>query len=120
MTTEHAECVVFAQWLRLNNVFFLHVANEGQRSFGARKNLQKEGLMPGAPDYLIFTRPVGKSFRGIAVEMKRPKSYHSAAGRPTPAQMAFLKRLDECGWLSAVCYGADDAIEFCKRNGIGR
>lgn len=120
-TTEHDEAVLFSEWLDWNRILYLHVANEGKRSFAAAARLKREGLKRGAPDYLIFTR--GSSivgYRGLAIELKRRKSHGTSAGRPSPEQLAFLHELEKCGWCAAVCWGADDAIETCIRYGLGR
>jgi len=119
--SEHDEAVVFAQWLTLNKVFFLHIANEGKRSFMTASKLKAEGLSAGAADYLVFTRSKKEpEVRGFAVEMKRKGSAGKPAGRATPEQIDFLNRLNAQGWCSAVCWGADDAIAWCVEHGIGK
>lgn len=105
---EEAECLVFAEWLRLKKYLYLHIPNEGLRHPATGKRLRRIGLSRGAPDYLIF-ETFGTSYRGIAIEMKRRRG-----GRVTPYQREWLEALESRGWLVKVCRGADEAIRFVE------
>lgn len=43
-----------AQWLRANNIAFIHVPNEGKRSAREAARLIALGLQPGAHDLILF------------------------------------------------------------------
>jgi hypothetical protein len=122
--TEHQEAVKLSGWLAARGIFFLHIPNEGKRSPIAGARLKREGMIPGAPDYLIFSMPnpdepnvyneqVGV-VHGVAIELKR------IGGRPTAEQLRFLKQLGNHGWITRICYGADDAITCLEVLGYGR
>jgi hypothetical protein len=61
------------------------------------------GVRDGVPDILL---PVARAgYTGLAIELKR-----SIGGRVSPEQQKWLSRLEEQGWQTYVCYGADEAI----------
>ena len=91
--TEHSEAVGLADYMRHRGVVFLRA----------------EGVMPGVPDYLVFSGPGGrklKSLHGIAVVLKRRNG-----GRVTRQQEEWLEILPVLDWHAFVAHGADDAIK---------
>ena len=107
--TEHSEAVGLADYMRHRGVVFCHVPNGGRRGQLEALRLRAEGVMPGVPDYLVFSGPGGrklKSLHGIAVELKRRKG-----GRVTRQQEEWLEILPVLGWHAFVAHGADDAIK---------
>lgn len=60
-------------------------------------------MKSGTPDLLIFEAR-GK-YMGLAIELKiKPNT-------PTPAQLDFLKALEDRGWKTAVVYAIDSFID---------
>jgi len=122
VATEEQEQMLVAQWLDAIRVVWAHVPNSGYRAIlraqaakvlGAR--LKKMGVKKGFPDILIFTPPPSRpEFTGMAIEMKRTKR-----GKLSDDQRRWLASLSECGWYSAVCYGATEAIELLRTFGYG-
>ena len=80
-------------------VVYLHPANGGARSPIEAAILKSLGVVPGAPDLILFHD--GKSF---ALELK------SEDGRPTEAQLAMIDRLSAAGVYTASCHGIDPAL----------
>lgn len=66
-----------------------------------RRILYDTGYTKGAPDLFVF-EPRGK-FNGLAIEMK------ARNGRLSPYQQAFLHKLRERGYMTAVCFSLDSA-----------
>ena len=63
-----------------------------------------EGLRPGSPD--LFLPVPAHGFHGLAIEMKRQKG--STTSRE---QMDWLNWLAEQGYMTALCKGAQAAID---------
>jgi hypothetical protein len=109
--------VLLAKWLTRRGVMFVHIPNEGVRSVATATSLIRQGLQPGAPDYLIFDGRDGGC--GVAIELKRvgwkPKNRQDKAR--FELQKAFLAALDNRGWCTRVCYGWEDAVAFLESLG---
>ena len=104
-TEEGMHQLAVAQWLRTQRVMFLHIPNGARRNVREGLLLKLLGLETGAADILIFdSPPLRKEFKGLALEMK------SLKGTLQATQRDWLCRLEEKGWLTAVCKGADAAI----------
>lgn len=84
-----------------------HIPNEGKRSFRTGKQLREQGLRKGCPD-LMLAVPQG-GYHGLFIEMKRTKGSHV-----TPEQQAFLADLQNLGYQTAVCRGAEEAINIIQ------
>lgn len=116
--TEHEEAIVLAEWMRLRGIFFIHVPNEGWRSFKSGLRLKKEGLTAGCPDYIILSHPqhdMGVEYDSISppvfLELKR------IGGKLSDSQSEFLLRLEQAGYITLVAYGADEAISELQKMG---
>jgi hypothetical protein len=81
-------------------VVFLHPANGMGRTAVEGAILKSMGVMPGAPDLLIFH--AGRSY---ALELK------SDAGRVSETQGDMLRRLEQAGVSTAVAVDLDAAIQ---------
>jgi hypothetical protein len=79
--------------------YWFHPANGGARTAIEGAILKGLGVVPGAPDPLLWHD--GLSY---ALEIK------SEAGRITEAQLDMLNRLSEAGVYTAICHGLDRAI----------
>jgi len=91
---------------------WLHIPNERVNKI-ERMKLKRQGVQPGAPDLLIFARPLDQAC-GVAIELKRAdrRSAKDSEHGASEAQRAWLMTLRVCGWHARVCYGAQDAIDY--------
>ena len=111
MTEEDREQQTVVQYLDLLRIDFCAVPNGGHRHKAVAAKLKATGVKSGVPDLLIFTRPKGFTrASGVAIEMKRKKG-----GVVSENQREWLTKLDEHGWLTFVCRGADEAITVIDR-----
>jgi VRR-NUC domain len=90
-------------------VVFLHPANGGARPAVEASIMTGLGVVPGAPDLLLWHE--GKSF---ALELK------AARGRISEAQAEMLARLSDAGVFTAVCHGVDRAVAVLETWGLLR
>lgn len=80
-----------------------HVPNGGYRSTATAGRMKAEGVKAGVPDLCL---PVARGgFHGLFIEMKAGKN------KPTANQQAWLDRLTEQGYSTAVCYGWEQAAK---------
>lgn len=102
--TEHAEQVAFVQWFRREypGVLIFAIPNGGLRTKAGAEKLKMEGVTPGIPDLMV---PEWSAF----IEMKRVKG-----GSVSKEQRETLAYLEQCGYQTAVCKGALEAMEFCR------
>ena len=78
-----------------------HVPNEGKRTNG--NILKAAGLKSGVPDICL---PIPRNgFHGLYIEMKYGKN------KATKEQKEYLAALDEYAYKTAICYGAQEAME---------
>lgn len=62
-----------------------------------------QGMLRGVPDLFL---PVPKNgYFGLFIEMK------SANGKPTADQLSFLNNVGSMGYMTKICYSADEAIK---------
>lgn len=79
------------------------IPNGGNRSKGVAGKLRAEGVRAGVSD-LMLPSPRAQ-YAGLFIEMK------SLTGKLTPDQRVFLSAMAAQGYATAICYGADEAIE---------
>ena len=103
--TEAQEQEAVVQWAqmsvtRLPGVELLfHIANENAH------HKMRQGVCSGVPDLCL---PVARGgYYGLWIELKRAD--HSNG--PSPAQKAWLERLQVEGYFCVLAYGASEAIE---------
>ena len=114
--TEHQEGIALARWLRAREIAFVHVPNEAARSDAHGRRLRDAGVERGCPDYLVFTPPPARpDVRGIAIELKRRRP---ASATVSPAQRAWLARLEACGWIAVIARGAHEAVTLLRDLGF--
>lgn len=119
---QHHECgeqLVLAQWLDLTvgELGWMHTPNEGRRNWRTGHSLRAQGMRRGVPDVLIFALPsMGGDWRGVAIELKREDGVPSDVSED---QRQWLAHLEACGWLTKVCFGADQAIKWLQSLGYG-
>lgn len=106
--TEQQEAETLATYLQIKGYKFTHIPNETGSDPAAKRRairMKRAGTSKGFPDYLIFVD--GKS---IAIELKSKRK----GAKATQEQVDWLMTLSNSGFDSAVCYGADEAIEFIE------
>ena len=79
-----------------------HIPNEGKRTPFERYKFKYLGGKAGIPDVMVFCP--NKTFCGLAIELKAGRN------KPTPAQVEWLEKLNNCGW-AAYCL---NDFEKCK------
>lgn len=83
-----------------------HVPNGGKRDARTAVALKRQGVKAGVPD-ICLPVPRGE-YHGMYIELKTGKN------RTTPKQDAWLKRLRQQGYYTAVCYGWQSAAELIQ------
>lgn len=78
-----------------------HIPNGGSRNAVEAANLKLQGVKPGVPD--LFFPAARNDCHGLFIEMKAGKN------KTTSAQKEWLKLLSDNGYMTAVCYGFDEA-----------
>jgi len=105
---EEEEQKALVRLLALAGICHVHVPNENP-SRGLAGRAKGRGAQSGFPDLLILDGPPDTNAVGVAIEMKRPD------GKPSevrPEQRAWLEKLEERGWVTAVAFGCVDAVEI--------
>ena len=92
-------CVI--RYCEYKNIPVYHIPNGGKRNAAEAAHLKEQGVKPGVPD-LCFPVPKGK-YHGMYIEMKDGKN------KTTQPQDEWLELLSENGYMTAVCYGFDEA-----------
>jgi hypothetical protein len=92
---------------------YCHVPNGGYRRPAEAARFKGLGVRAGVPDLMIFERYKWKNFTGIgiALELKSP----TGKGRISPEQEAWLKSLDDRGWLVSVCSSWEQVLRVLSR-----
>ena len=93
------------QYPELKLIF--HVPNGGSRNKLEASNLKCQGVKAGVPD-LVLPVPRGQ-YHGLFIEMKYGKN------KVQDSQKVWLSELEEQGYCTAVCYGAEAAVELIER-----
>ena len=113
---EDAEQQVLAKWLDMHRINWFHPPNGGHRNVIVASKLKAQGVKRGVPDVMIVDPPPASPENvGTAIELKRRKGGHL-----TDEQKEWLETLQERGWATAVCRGADEAIQFLESLGYGK
>jgi hypothetical protein len=84
---------------KAKSLIILHIPNEGKRSMQYGASLKKQGMIPGAPDFVC----VGKK-RTIFIELKTEK------GRLSDAQKRFQEACNDKEIPFIVCRSIEDVI----------
>lgn len=115
---EDDEAMVFANWLRINNIPHTHIANEIGGSTKATKlraiKAKKMGQTAGVWDYEIFipiTNIDGEidAYQEARIELKRAKG-----SKISREQKAWGEIYSMAGIPCAICKGARSAIDFVQ------
>ena len=81
-----------------------HLAGSGEQRAAKMTRMKAEGLRPGFPD--LFLPVPAHGFHGLAIEMKRQKGSSTS-----PEQIEWLEWLAGQGYMTALCKGAQAAID---------
>ena len=110
---EEEEQKTLIQWATMmaskyNGLDLLYaIPNGGSRNQIEARNLKLTGVKAGVPDLFLPVALKGK--HGLYIEMKRREG-----GRLSDFQKQWLARLEEQGYQTAVCKGADEAIKVIE------
>lgn len=85
------------EWKYRDACVALHVANEGKRSVVAGRQLKRQGMLPGAADWVILGRG-----RWGCIELK------SGCGRLSPSQKNFCSRVEKMGGRYCIARSLDE------------
>ena len=110
--TEFQEQKKLAEYLDYQGYCWCHVPNGGNRDAKTGYKMKMQGVKPGVPDVLIFDKPEKspEHISGVVIELKRKKG-----GQVKESQDKWLQILDNRGWLTNVCHGADEAIDWLEK-----
>lgn len=102
--TEQEALIVWCEWQQAKHPelkLLYHVPNGGSRNPLEAANLKRQGVKAGVPD-LCLPVPMN-GFHGLYIEMKYGKN------KTTEAQKEWLRELEAQGYITAVCYSAEEA-----------
>lgn len=105
--SETEEQIAVIDYCDIYGIPIYHIANEGKRTRYTGSLLKQMGMRTGFPD-LCVPVPKGK-FHGFYIEMK------SLSGKATEDQKRWLKTLKNNGYATAICNGADEAINKIEK-----
>lgn len=101
----HWAAMAEGRWPELRLLF--HIPNGGKRSKSEAVRFRAAGVRSGVPDLFLPCSRGG--YHGLWIEMK------AIGGRISREQESWQKDLLEQGYMCAVCYGADEAIETIEK-----
>lgn len=106
--TEASEQEAVVQFCEYSGIDIVHIPNEGKRSAHYGAELKRLGMRKGFPD--LFIPKARKGFHGLFIELKV-----DVTRKPTKEQLAWIAKLNEEGYYTTVCYGADAAISEIRK-----
>lgn len=92
-----------------NDAFALafHIGNERKASIQRRMAMKRAGVKKGVPDICV---PVpNKKYHALYIEMKVKPN------KPSPEQIEFLQRLNQCGNYAVIAWSGGEAIEILQK-----
>ena len=101
----HWAAMAAGRWPELRLLF--HIPNGGKRLKTEAARFRAAGVRSGVPDLFLPCSRGG--FHGLWIEMK------AMGGRVSREQERWQTELMGQGYMCAVCYGADAAIEMIKK-----
>ncbi len=107
--SESTEQMRVINWARYNEYrapelkLLHHIPNGGSRNKAEAANLKAQGVKAGVPD-LCLPVPCGGAY-GLYIEMK------FGSNKPTEKQKWWLEQLKKYGYITKVCWTAEEAIE---------
>lgn len=101
----HWAAMAAGRWPELRLLF--HIPNGGKRLKTEAARFRAAGVRSGVPD--LFLPCARGGYHGLWIEMK------AVGGRVSREQEQWRKDLLEQGYMCAVCYGAEAAIETIEK-----
>lgn len=103
---EDTQLIIIMDFVRFHKLddFIFHVANERSTTPQAGALLKRKGVLAGVSDLLVM-RPM-QGYPGLFIELK------VKGGKVSPAQEKFLKTMQREGYMTRVCWSADEAIDL--------
>jgi hypothetical protein len=87
--------------------YLFSIPNGGLRNRRVAAQLKSQGVKAGVSDIFL---PVPRStMHGLWIELKKPKSAQSPAGKPTSLQLDWLEKMGGQGYAAVICYGWESA-----------
>jgi hypothetical protein len=117
LDSEHDEQVALFAWADANRdrlpqlTTLFAIPNGGYRHPSVAAKLKMEGVRAGVPD-LFLAYPSGAE-HGLFIEMKAGRN------RTSNSQQLWLQWLTDAGYHTAVCYGAQEAIDVIEAYLVG-
>lgn len=109
-----------AEWLDWKSVDWFHVPNERNTNKVRGSLLKLDGVKKGVPDIVIIQSPPEHQkyshMDGAVIELKREDANESDI---TKHQKKWLDKFHRNNYMTAVCFGADEAIDQLKLWGYG-
>lgn len=103
--SEHLIQTAIITWFRLRyarQYIIFAIPNGGYRDKKEAKMLKDEGVLAGVPDLFIPASRHG--MHGLFIELKKP------TGQVSNRQIEVIKKLQEAGYSTAICYNLEDAV----------
>lgn len=103
---ETIEQIKVCEWLKQchPDMIYIHIANERHCSPVYGRILRKMGLKKGVSDLFFPQSTSSNVFKGVWLEMKVKPN------KPTQSQIDFMNDMTAEGYLTSVCYSAEEAI----------
>jgi hypothetical protein len=111
--TEAEEQAALFQWAKLSEGskpqlrLLYAIPNGGSRHRLEAANLKRQGLKAGVPD-ICLAYPSGV-YHGLYIELKVGKN------KPSDKQKEWLASLRAAGYMTAVCYGFQEAKDMIEK-----
>lgn len=99
--------IQFARYLDHLGLCWGHYPAGGTRIKLEAASLKKQGTKSGVPDCCIFEP--NKDYHGLFIELK--VKYN----KPSPAQNAWITKLNQRGYLAVVSYSLDECIDIVRK-----
>ena len=113
MGLEELEQIALMQWATMMSEKYpelkllFHIPNGGKRTMSEAVRFKRAGVKAGVPDLFL---PVARGgYHGLFIELKVGKN------TPTKKQAEWLDALTEQHYKTAVCYGAEEALNELVR-----
>ena len=124
--SEHNEQASFFDWLNLklmdypevHPLFFAvpngaNLAGDPKRKAMQMNKLKREGFVPGVSDTVFLSGRGG--YLGLVLEFKTAARRKEKDGGLSESQAEFLRAARMDGYMAAVAYGMEEAIEIVSR-----
>jgi hypothetical protein len=124
----HVEVVSYVKD-NLKDVICFHPVNEGRRSKFEQYKFSIMGALAGIPDF-VFLHPKYENdvlkYHGLVIELKAPEHNRivlkgknegrivKSKGTLSKEQKELIEKLNNIGFKSICCFGADDTIKEIK------